>query len=100
MQIAKVRGTVVSTQKDPTLRGVKFLLLQLVDENGNILPEYEVAADIVGAGVDEWVLITRGSAARQIVGNEQRPLDAAVVAIIDTIYVEDRLIYSKKDQYR
>ncbi|MEH1947914.1 EutN/CcmL family microcompartment protein [Nostoc sp.] len=100
MQIAKVRGTVVSTQKEPTLRGVKLLLLQLVDENGNILPEYEVAADIVGAGVDEWVLITRGSAARQIVGNEQRPLDAAVVAIIDTIYVEDRLIYSKKDQYR
>jgi len=100
MQISKVRGTVVSTQKDPTLRGVKLLLLQLVDENGNILPEYEVAADIVGAGVDEWVLITRGSAARQVVGNEQRPLDAAVVAIIDTIYVEDRLIYSKKDQYR
>ncbi|MEH1766019.1 MULTISPECIES: EutN/CcmL family microcompartment protein [unclassified Nostoc] len=100
MQIAKVRGTVVSTQKDPSLRGVKLLLLQLVDENGNILPEYEVAADIVGAGVDEWVLITRGSAARQVVGNEQRPLDAAVVAIIDTIYVEDRLIYSKKDQYR
>ncbi|MEH1799472.1 MAG: EutN/CcmL family microcompartment protein [Nostoc sp.] len=100
MQIAKVRGTVVSTQKDPTLRGVKLLLLQLVDENGNILPEYEVAADIVGAGVDEWVLITRGSAAREVVGNEQRPLDAAVVAIIDTIYVEDRLIYSKKDQYR
>ncbi|MEH1818608.1 MAG: EutN/CcmL family microcompartment protein [Nostoc sp.] len=100
MQIAKVRGTVVSTQKEPSLRGVKLLLLQLVDENGNILPEYEVAADIVGAGVDEWVLITRGSAARQVVGNEQRPLDAAVVAIIDTIYVEDRLIYSKKDQYR
>ncbi|MDZ7949765.1 MAG: EutN/CcmL family microcompartment protein [Nostoc sp. DedQUE12b] len=99
MQIAKVRGTVVSTQKEPTLRGVKLLLLQLVDENGNILPEYEVAADIVGAGVDEWVLVTRGSAARQVVGNEQRPLDAAVVAIIDTIYVEDRLIYSKKDQY-
>jgi carbon dioxide concentrating mechanism protein CcmL len=100
MQIAKVRGTVVSTQKDPSLRGVKLLLLQLVDEEGKILPEYEVAADSVGAGVDEWVLITRGNAARQVVGNEQRPLDAAVVAIIDTIYVEDRLIYSKKDQYR
>ena len=100
MQVAKVRGTVVSTQKDPSLRGVKLLLLQLVDEEGNFLPKYEVAADNVGAGVDEWVLITRGSAARQVVGNEQRPLDAAVVAIIDTIYVEDRLIYSKKDQYR
>ncbi|MBD2680320.1 MULTISPECIES: EutN/CcmL family microcompartment protein [Nostoc] len=100
MQVAKVRGTVVSTQKDPSLRGVKLLLLQLVDENGNILPQYEVAADIVGAGVDEWVLVSRGSAARQVDGNEKRPLDAAVVAIIDTIHVADRLIYSKKDQYR
>ncbi len=75
-------------------------MLQLVDEDGNILPKYEVAADTVGAGVDEWVLVSRGSAARQVLGNEQRPLDAVVVAIIDTINVEDRLIYSKKDQYR
>jgi carbon dioxide concentrating mechanism protein CcmL len=76
-------------------------MLQLIDEDGNLLPEYEVAADnSVGAGVDEWVLVSRGSAARQLLGNEQRPLDAAVVAIIDTIHVEDRLIYSKKDQYR
>jgi carbon dioxide concentrating mechanism protein CcmL len=101
MQIARVRGTVTSTQKDPSLRGVKLLMLQLIDENGNLLPVYEVAADnSVGAGVDEWVLVSRGSAARHLSGNEQRPLDAAVVAIIDTIYVEDRVIYSKKDQYR
>ena len=99
MQIARVRGTVTSTQKDPSLRGVKLLMLQLIDENGNLLPVYEVAADnSVGAGVNEWVLVSRGSAARQVLGNEQRPLDAAVVAIIDTIYVEDRVIYSKKDQ--
>jgi len=101
MQIARVRGTVTSTQKDPSLRGVKLLMLQLIDENGNLLPVYEVAADnSVGAGVDEWVLVSCGSAARQVIGNEQRPLDAAVVAIIDTIHVEDRVIYSKKDQYR
>jgi carbon dioxide concentrating mechanism protein CcmL len=100
MQIAKVRGTVVSTQKDPSLRGAKLLLLQLIDDEGRVQPEYEVAADNVGAGVDEWVLVSRGSAARQVLGNEQRPVDAAVVAIIDTIYVEERLIYSKKDQYR
>lgn len=100
MQIAKVRGTVVSTQKEPSLRGTKLLLLQLVDEEGHLLPKYEVAADNVGAGVDEWVLVSRGGAARQVPGNEQRPLDAAVVAIIDSVRVEDRLVYSKKDQYR
>lgn len=100
MQIAKVRGTVVSTQKEPSLRGAKLLLLQLMDEEGQPLPEYEVAADNVGAGIDEWVLVSRGSAARQIPGNENRPLDALVVAIIDTVNVDNRLLYSKKDQYR
>ena len=99
MQIAKVRGTVVSTHKEPSLRGVKLLLLQFVDEDGRLLPKYEVAADNVGAGIDEWVLVTHGSAARQVTGSEQRPIDAIVVAIIDTVRVEDRLIYSKKDQY-
>lgn len=100
MQIAKVKGTVVSSQKDPSLRGCKFLLLQLLDEEGRLLPEYEVAGDTVGAGVDEWVLVSRGSAARQIPGSEHRPLDALVVAIIDTVTVENRQLYSKKDQYR
>jgi carbon dioxide concentrating mechanism protein CcmL len=100
MQIAKVCGTVVSTQKEPSLTGTKFLLLQLVDQEGQLLPEYEVAADTVGAGVDEWVLFSRGSAARQISGSEKRPLDAAVVAIIDTVSAGNRLIYSKRDQYR
>jgi carbon dioxide concentrating mechanism protein CcmL len=99
MQIAKVRGTVTSTQKEPSLRGIKFLVLQLMDEEGQPLPMYEVAADSVGAGVDEWVLVSRGSAARQVPGSEQRPVDAAVIAIIDTVSVENRLLYSKKDQY-
>ncbi len=59
MQLARVRGTVVSTQKEPSLRGVKLLLLQLLDEEGQPLPGYEVAADSVGAGLDEWVLVSR-----------------------------------------
>lgn len=100
MQIARVRGTVVSTQKEPSLRGVKFLLVQLIDEDGNLLPAYEVAADNVGAGVDEWVLVSRGSAARQIPGSEQRPVDAAVIAIIDTVNIENRFLYSKREQDR
>jgi carbon dioxide concentrating mechanism protein CcmL len=98
MQIAKVCGTVVSTQKEPSLTGVKFLLVQLLDEEGQLLPEYEVAADSVGAGVDEWVLISRGSAARQVPGGENRPLDALVVGIIDTVSVDNRRLYSKRDQ--
>ena len=95
MQIAKVLGTVVSTQKDPSLMGIKFLLLQFVDEAGQLLPRYEVAADIVGAGVDEWVLVSRGSAARQSERNQSRPIDALVVGIVDTVTVDNRSLYSK-----
>ncbi|MBW4651254.1 MAG: EutN/CcmL family microcompartment protein [Kastovskya adunca ATA6-11-RM4] len=100
MQIAQVRGTVVSTHKEPSLRGVKLLLLQLIDEEGHLLPEYEVAGDQVGAGLDEWVLVSNGSAARQIEGQEKRPIDAMVVAIIDTVTVNNQMLYSKKEQYR
>ncbi len=100
MQVAKVRGTVVSTQKESSLQGVKFLLVQLVDQDGGLLPDYEVAADTVGAGVDEWVLISRGSGARRVTNSEQRPIDAAVIAIIDTITVDGQRLYTKRDEYR
>ena len=100
MQIAQVRGTVVSTQKEPSLRGAKLLLLQFIDAEGQLLPKYEVAADRVGAGIDEWVLVSRGSAARQLAGSETQPLDALVVGIIDTVSVDKGNIYSKKDSYR
>lgn len=98
MKIAKVLGSVVSTQKEESLRGVKFLLVQYIDEDGNLLSDYEVAADRVGAGVEEWVLVTRGSAARQLEGRERTPLDATIVGIIDTISVSNRMVYSKRSQ--
>ena len=87
MRIAKVLGTVVSTQKAHSLQGTKFLLVQRVDHEGQLLPEYDVAA--------EWVLITQGSAARQMPEYERRPLDALVIAIIDTVSVSGGRIYSK-----
>jgi len=100
MQIAKVRGTVVSSYKEESLRGVKFLLVQFLDEEGQLLPKYEVAGDVVGAGIDEWVLVSLGSAARQVGQTDKRPLDAMIVGIIDTVSVGNHLLYSKKDQDR
>lgn len=100
MQIAKVKGTVVSTYKTRSLTGVKLLLLQFLDDRGEPIPKYEVAGDTVGAGLNEWVLVTRGGAARIESGSENRPLDAMVVGIIDTVTVENRLLYSKKDEGR
>jgi carbon dioxide concentrating mechanism protein CcmL len=99
MRLGKVRGTVVSTCKEPTLTGVKFLLIQFISEDGNLLPDYEVAADVVGAGPGEWVLVTRGSSARQHRGYEERPVDAAVVAIVDTVSLDSGSLYSKREDF-
>lgn len=100
MQIAKVRGTVVSTHKADSLTGVKFLLVQFIDAEGNLTPNYEVATDVVGAGVNEWVLVSRGSSARQETGYERRPNDALVVGIIDTVNVDNFTLYSKRSAER
>ena len=95
MQIAQVRGTVVSTHKAPSMRGIKLLLVQYIDEEGQLLPQYEVAGDLIGAGVSEWVLVSRGSAARIEAGQESKPLDATIVGIIDTVNVDRNALYSK-----
>lgn len=99
MQIAKVRGTVVSTQKLPSITGIKLLLVQFIDEEGQLLPRYEVVADSVGAGLDEWVLVSCRAIAPHP-DNDLRPIDAMVIGIIDTVTLENRRLYSKKDEYR
>jgi carbon dioxide concentrating mechanism protein CcmL len=97
MKLAKVVGTVVSTHKEPSLTGTKFLLVQILDAEGNGLPEYEVAADCVGAGLTEVVLVSLGSAARQVSSKDRYPIDALVVAIVDTVSVGNNMTYDKRD---
>lgn len=100
MQIARVKGTVVSTHKVRSLTGMKLVLVQFIDDQGNPLEKYEVAGDTVGAGINEWVLISRGGAARIEDSSANRPLDAIVVGIIDTVTIENRSLYSKKEAER
>lgn len=97
MKLAKVVGTVVSTHKEPSLTGTKFLLVQILDNDGEPLPEYEVAADCVGAGLTEVVLVSLGSAARQVSNKDRYPVDALVVAIVDTVTVGNNMTYNKRD---
>lgn len=98
MQIAKVLGTVTSTLKAPTLGHSKLLLIQYVDAQGQLTANYEVASDVVGAGESEWVLVTRGSSARQESGHQNRSVDAMIVGIIDRVTVGNRPLYSKRQQ--
>ena len=95
MLLAKVLGTVVSTRKEQSLDGLKFLLLRQVDMDGKDSGGIVVAADVVGAGVGEIVLYATGSSARQTVATDNRPCDAVVMAIVDNWEVDGEIKYRK-----
>jgi len=94
MELAKVRGQVVSTVRDPGLPNLTFLLVDIVDEHGNITLPSQVAADTTGAGEGELVLLVRGSSARMILEGKS-PLDLSVIGIVDQISSGKEAIYSK-----
>ncbi len=95
MQLAKVVGTVVASQKETSLEGLKLLLVRAVDEGGRETGSFLVAADAVGAGPEEIVLIASGSSARQTRVTDKRPVDAVVMAIVDSWEVGGTVKYRK-----
>lgn len=96
MLIGKVVGTVVATKKERELEGLKFLLVRGLDLDGKPTNTLVVAVDSVGAGVGEVVLYASGSSARQTVVTKDRPVDATIMAIVDTIDVEGTTKYVKE----
>jgi carbon dioxide concentrating mechanism protein CcmL len=95
MQLAKVVGTVVASQKETSLEGIKLLLVRPVDEEGREIGNHVVAADAVGAGPEEMVLIAAGSSARQTRLTDKRPVDAVIMAIVDSWSIGDAARYKK-----
>jgi len=88
MQLARVIGTVVATRKDPRLEGYKLLVVRLQSPSGKDEAGYVIAVDTVGAGVGERVLIVQGSSARMARDAQDKPIDAAIVGIIDTVELQ------------
>jgi len=95
MLLGKVVGTLVATRKEPTLDGLKFLVLKQLDIEGQETGGFRVAADAVGAGMGEVVLYATGSSARQTKFTDKRPCDAVIMAIVDTLEVEGVVKYDK-----
>lgn len=77
-----IRGNIVSTRKQESLVGSKFMEVQIM-RNGELTDEYIVAIDSVGAGIGETVLVTIGSSARLALHNTSAPADAVIVGIVD-----------------
>jgi len=93
--LGRVAGTLVATKKEPTMEGLKLLVVRYLDVDGAETGQTVVAADAVGAGVDEVVMVASGSSARQTEATRDRPCDAVVMAIVDTWEVEGEDRYQK-----
>lgn len=90
MQIARVVGTVVSTQKHRKFEGAKLLLVQPVTLDDQPRGPALLAVDSVGAGVHEKVLVViEGRAAGEALGKKAAPVDAAIIGIIDSVDVAE-----------
>ena len=97
MLLGRVVGTLVATRKEPSLEGLKFLVLRQLDIQGQATGGYRVAADAVGAGLGEGVLYATGSAARQTKRTHERPCDGVIMAIVDLLEVDGQVTYDKSE---
>ena len=89
MQLARVVGTVVATQKHRTFEGAKLLLVQPLNLDGTPRGASLLAVDGVGAGVREKVLIVlEGRAAGEVLGRKAAPVDAAIIGIVDHVEID------------
>lgn len=96
MNLGRVVGTVVSTSKDENLEGMKLLVVQHVDVEMKDTKAFTVAADGIGAGIGEFVLVVTGSSARMGTLTKNRPIDASILAIVDSVEIEGRSVYRKE----
>lgn len=101
MFIAKVTGSLVSTQKVDAMVGYKLLIVepyrleaqqrQSLVSTGRTF----VAVDTLGAGEGDYVLIAQGSSARLTEETKNMPIDTLVVGLVDHVHVEDHCVYQR-----
>lgn len=83
MYLGEVIGTVVATQKDQALKGVKLLVVQPVDSKGRKLGSPLVASDTIGAGVGELVFCAKSKDGSMALPDPNAPSDAGIIGILD-----------------
>ncbi len=103
MFIAKVTGSLVATQKVDSMKGRKLLLIDPYrldpETRQNLKPTGRtlVAVDTVGAGEGEYVLVTQGSSARLTPETKNLPVDAVIIGIVDSVFVQNHCVYRKQE---
>lgn len=95
MKIAKVVGVAVSTVKEPRLDDSKLLLVSDTDQTGKVIGAPYIAKDVVGVGPDELVMVVQGSSARVAAWDNNAPVDAVIVGILDSLQFEGETTFRK-----
>jgi microcompartment protein CcmK/EutM len=96
VQIARVIGSTISTIKDDKVKGSKLLLVQDSDHQGKqLLGIPYVAVDLVDSGEGDLVLTCHGSAARQTNLTKDCPVDAVIMGVLDSLYVDGKVSFQK-----
>jgi microcompartment protein CcmK/EutM len=95
MLIAKVIGTTVASIKDEKLEGRKLLICRETDETGKLTGKPYVAVDTVSAGIGDLVLTAHGSSGRQTYLTKDSPVDAVIMAVIDSLQVDGKEVFRK-----
>jgi ethanolamine utilization protein EutN len=94
MIVCRVIGQAVATVKTDSLKAVSLMLVRAADTAGKEQGDPFVAVDTVGAGDGELVLVAQGSAAREAI-RTPGPIDAAIVAIVDSLSVAGKRTYTR-----
>ncbi len=102
MFVAKVTGSVVSTQKVDSMIGCKLLIV----EPYRLDPQSQssliatgrtfIAVDMLGSGVGDYVLISQGSSARFTPETSKLPIDCVIIGIVDNVHVDKQSVYSRQ----
>ena len=103
MFVARVTGSVVSTQKVATMTGHKLLVVEPYRLDGQDRDKLVttgrtfIAIDALGAGQDDMVLIAQGSSARLTPETKDLPIDAVIIGIVDSVTIDRLSVYNRKD---
>ncbi|MAS33150.1 MAG: ethanolamine utilization protein EutN [Anaerolineaceae bacterium] len=95
MYIGEVMGSVVATQKTENMNGLPLRLVRKVNVDTSVTDSFVVAVDVIGAAVGELVLVTSGSPARQTRATDNRPVDAILIAVVETWQIQNDVQYTR-----
>jgi microcompartment protein CcmK/EutM len=88
MILGRIVGTIVASRKDPRLEGMKLLIVKPITPEGADESGYIIAVDTVDSGFRETVLLVTGSSARMAEHCKDRPVDATIVGVVDTVQLD------------